>query len=520
MKAETMPESSHDLLEDALLGVSVRGEPSPLRLTLPQVLESLAAGDGITAFTQLQAHQSQAWYCFLCQLAAIALDRTELGDVEEASGQWPELLLELTDGRREPWCLDVPDLEEPAFMQPPVPEGEWSALEKIVGHPDDLDLLVTSTNHDVKITRMERPDPAHWLYALVSLQTMANFGGFGNYGVARKSSGYSCRPFVGFAPGLGWGERFRRDVPLLLAERDGIASDHDFDPDNGLALLYREPWDGTDSIPLDELDPLFIEICRRVRLRPAGDGLMARRTTSRTRRVAAKELAGNVGDPWTPVRVSDGTALNVSGSGFHYQLVADLLLTGEYRLGDAATVRSDDPDELYLICQALSRGQGQTNGLHERIVPIPGDVRRRLMEGESRGELGERAKQRIEFVDAVQTKALRPALCALYQGDPESLDFQDDRPRTWLDRHDERVDRIFFERLWRQAELSPEEAARAWAEEVFAMAEDVLEEAIQRASVPEPRRYRGWAGAERIFAGARRRLLETGSEHGAMREEA
>lgn len=520
MKAASMPETSHDLLEDALLGVSVRDESSELRLTLPAVLESLAAGDRITSFTQLQAHQSQAWYCFLCQLAAIALDRAGLEAVDEASGRWAELLLKLTDGRREPWRLVVPDLHKPAFMQPPVPEGDWSALGTTVGHPDDLDLLVTSTNHDVKITRIERPEPAHWLYALISLQTMGNYAGYRNYGVARKSSGYSCRPFVGLAPGLGWGERFRRDVGVLLDERAGIAADHGFDPDHGEALLYMEPWDGTDSIPLEKLDPLFIEVCRRVRLQPTGDGLLARRTTSRTRRVAAKELAGNVGDPWTPVQVSDGTALNVSGSGFHYQLVADLLLTGEYRRGPAAKVRSGDPDELYLICQALSRGQGQTNGLHERLVPIPGHVRRRLMEGESRGELGERAKQRIEFVDTVQTKALRPALCALYQGDPESLEFRDERPRPWIDRHDDRVDRIFFERLWRHAELPPEEAARAWADEVYEMAEEVLEEAIQRASVPEPRRYRGWAGAERIFGGARRKLLDTGSEHEATREQA
>lgn len=508
-----MSEPSHDLLEDDLLGVSVRGESSEYRRTLPEIFESLAAGDAITSFTQLQAHQSQAWYCFLCQLAAIALERAGLEAVEAASGRWTELLLELTDGQREPWCLVVPDLHEPAFMQPPVPEGEWSALEKSAWHPDDLDLLVTSTNHDVKITRMERPDPAHWLYALVSLQTMANFGGFGNYGVARKSSGYSGRPFVGLAPGLGWGERFRRDVGVLLDERDGIASEHGFEPDHGVALLYREPWDGTDSLPIDQLDPLFIEVCRRVRLKPTGAGMVARRTTSDTRRVAAKELTGNVGDTWTPVEVSDGTALNVSGSGFHYQLVADLLLSGEYRRGAAAKVRSEDPDELYLICQALSRGQGQTNGLHERIVPIPGHVRRRLMEGEGREELGERAKQRIEVVDTVQTKALRPALCALYQGDPESLDFRDDRPRPWLDRHDERIDRVFFERLWEHADLSSAEASDAWAEEVFEIAGELLEEAIQRAPVPEPRRYRGWAGAERIFAGARRRLLDVGSEH-------
>lgn len=502
-----MPEPAHDLLSDELLEVGCHEEGAPRRLSLPGVFEALASGDRISSFSELQAHQSQAWYCFLCQLAAITLARADVDTLEEASGRWTELLLALTDAQREPWCLVVPDLSRPAFLQPPVPEGEWSALDKTVEQPDDLDLLVTSTNHDVKITRIDRPEPAHWIYALVSLQTMANFGGFGNYGVARKSSGYSCRPFVGVAPGLGWGERFRRDVRVLLDARNEIAERHGFDADGSLALLHLAPWDGTDMLPIEELDPYFVEVCRRVRLKETTGGLVARRTTTRSRRVAAKELTGNVGDPWTPIRVSDGTALNVTGSGFGYELVTDLVLTGEYQPGAAGRIHGGDPDEPYLICQALSRGQGQTDGLHERIVPIPGHVRPRLMQADTRDELAERAQNRIEFVGTVQSSALRPALCVLFQGDPESLDFQDDRPRPWLRRHDGRIDRIFFERLWEHAELPADEAARAWEEEVVEIAADVLEEAMQRAAVPEARHYRGLAGAERVFAGARRKLL-------------
>lgn len=503
-----MKEPAYDLLADELIEVRERDDQPPRRLTLPGVLEALSAGDGIASFTQLQAHQAQAWYCFLCQLAAMALARGGHDDVEGGQeGDWGDLLLELTDGERSPWCLVVPDLSEPAFFQPPVPEGDWAALDKSADHPDDLDLLVTSTNHDVKISRMGRPDPAHWMYALASLQTTANYTGRGNYGVARKSSGYSCRPFVGLAPGLGWGSRFRRDVRVLLDERAEIADSYDYDVDGGLPLTFLRPWDGTDAIPVGELDPYFIEDCRRVRLRSTDSGLKARRTGTASRRVDAKEMAGNLGDPWTPVRVSDGTALNVSGRGFHYELVTELLLTGEYKRAAAAEIQPHDPETLFLVLQALSRGQGQTNGLHERIVPIPGHIRRRLMETEERQRLGERAEQRIEFVSTTKSEALRPALCALFQGDPDELDFQDDRPRPWLDRVDDHVDRIFFLRLWEQAELSAEEADLAWRREVLDLASDVLDRAIQRASVPEPRRYRGWAGAERIFGGARRRLL-------------
>lgn len=511
-----MTANRHHLLSEELIEVRAGASGTIRRLTLPDVFESLTAGDELTSFSHLQAHQSQAWYCFLCQLAAIAMNASGVDDIRETEGRWTTLLEDLTNGAPEPWCLSVTDLSKPGFFQPPVPEGEWSALDedKTCDHPDDLDLLVTSANHDVKITRIHRPEPDHWLYALVSLQTMANYAGWGNYGIARKSSGYSCRPFVGLAPGLGWGERFRRDVAVLLEARDAIARQHGYAAQDGLALLYRRAWNGTDSIPIEELDPYFIEVCRRVRLQPVVNGrLRARRTTSRARRVAAKELQGNVGDPWTPVRASDGTALNVSGSGFHYELVADILLTGEFRLGAAGRIQENDPDGLFLICQALSRGQGQTNGLHERIVPIPAKVRRRLMDTSSRQQLGQRAQDRIEFVASAKSKALRPALCALFQGDPEELDFQDDRPRRWLDRLDRRVDRTFFPHLWQHTDLPPEEAFPAWQRKVLDLGEEVLEVAMERASVPEPRRYRGWAGAERIYSGARRRLT------GAVTEE-
>jgi CRISPR system Cascade subunit CasA len=505
-----MSDFRFNLLSDPLITVRQEGRDEVLDLTLPEVLASLGTDASIISFEHLQAHQAQAWYCFLCQLAAMALHRSGLKRLTDAEGRWSELLLELSDEHVEAWCLVVDDLSEPAFFQPPVPEGEWSVLDKVVDHPDDLDFLVTSMNHDVKITRIAHPRPAHWLFALLSLQTMANFSGRGNYGVARKSSGYSCRPFVGFAPGLGWGERFRRDVPLLLDHHRETAERHGYRRTDGLALTFLRPWDGSDSISLEELDPYFLEVCRRVRLRGEGNGIEARRTSTSTLRVAAKELQGNIGDPWIPVRVSDGTALNVSGSGFHYELVADLLLTGEYSAGVAADARFATPEDRHLILQALSRGQGQTDGLHERIVPVPRSVHRRLRQPEGREELGKRASDRIEFVSTAQKRALRPALCALFQGDPPEIDFRDERARPWIDRLEDRIDRIFFARLWEDVDLSSEEARLKWMEEVLDLAGEILQEAIERSSVPEPRKYRGWAGAERIFRNARNNIL--GSE--------
>ena len=86
----------------------------------------------------------------------------------------------------------VEDLSRPAFLQPPVPEGElrkppkknkkngkrkpgddWKGCRT----PDDLDVLVTSKKHDVKDELVAPTDLEAWAYALCSLQTMQGYPG-------------------------------------------------------------------------------------------------------------------------------------------------------------------------------------------------------------------------------------------------------------------------------------------------------------------------------------------------------
>ena len=74
--------------------------------------------------------------------------------------------------------------------------------------------------------------------------------------------------------------------------------------EGGIALLWTEPWDGAASerILPDQLDPLYIEVCRRVRLRSKSGGSMyAVRTSSKSVRIESKSLNGMMGDPWTPI---------------------------------------------------------------------------------------------------------------------------------------------------------------------------------------------------------------------------
>src|SRR5699024_6080767 len=126
--------------------------------------------------------------------------------------------------------------------------------------PDELDMLVTSKNHDVKGNRILNPQPQHWLFALLTLQTMEGIMGRGNYGIIRMNSGYGNRPFVGVSPALAWGGRFQRDLQVLLHHRNNLIEM--YDPD-GHSLLWISPWDGDkkSGIPLKSCDPFFVEIC-------------------------------------------------------------------------------------------------------------------------------------------------------------------------------------------------------------------------------------------------------------------
>jgi len=492
----------HDLLAEPLFGL-VRAGGVREKRSLPEVLELLGKED-VRSFTALQAHQQHAWHAFLVQLAAIALQRAGEEKVKQRADAWREMLLAMTGRRREPWCLVVEDLSRPAFMQPPVPEGSLKEFSEI-STPDELDLLVTAKNHDVKGARIGKPLPEHWVHALVSLQTMEGFSGRDNYGIARMNGGFASRPGIGLASALDPGSRFRRDVSVLLESRESIARGR-FQSRGGRALLWLEEWDGKRSLAFDELDPAFVEVCRRVRFVELEGRIAALCRPTKVARVDAKAQKGNTGDPWTPIEKAEGKAFTASGSGFDYRVTQELLLGKSWAPGAALELRSGEGAMLF-TASVLARGQGETNGFHQRIVPLPPKITSRLRKHEAREILGELARARIEVVATVKNAVLKPAILTLLQGDPAALKFKDERGQRWLDDLDRRVDALFFERLWSDAEIDPIEADRAWAQLVLDLGRRVLREALDAAPTPAARRYRAMAAAERIFEGAARKRL-------------
>lgn len=473
-------------------------------LSLPQVLEALAQ-DKVVSFPALMAHQRQAWYSFLVQLASLAFLSGKTAVLPDTADAWREALLGLSkegDGVAA-WTLVVEDVTLPAFMQPPIPERSLAGFQEPSFFPDDLDILVTSKSHDVKMTRIWRAEPDHWVFALVTLQTLQGYLGQGNYGISRMKDSNASRPFVGLVPGPSWGVRFVRDVPVLTKAHDAIARKHGFKASGGKKLLWLYAWDGENAFDIKELDPYYIEICRRVRLRAVDGRIAVYRKPTKSPRVASKDYRGNLGDPWAPVAQPSGEAFNASKRGFAYARLQEILFSPQYVPGVAQEIHDADPEEgLAILATALGRSQGRTEGLHERVLPIPKEARRLISLAQGRDQLAQRSKERIEDVKRLEKKAFRPALASLLQGGKDDLSLQDGRLTPWVEAFDRRVDEIFFPHLWRTVSLSDEEARHAWQQELIRAARDVLHEAEVSVPMRGARRYRALAASENRFASA------------------
>jgi len=478
-----MKTMAHDLLTEPILSWRDTHRRRGMT-TLPGLLARLATGE-LGDFPRLRAHQFHPWCMFLTQLAAITLRRAGEADPRRSETEWRELLLGLTAGAHEPWCLVVDDFAKPGFFQPPVPEGsihDWRNCES----PDDLDVVATAKIHDVKSGLISPQDCESWVYALTTLQTTQGYPGRGYHGIARMNGGYGNRPRVGLASDQTLGRRFLRDIDVLLASwasllGRGYRSD-------GLALVWLQPWDGREPLPTNELSPHFIEVCWRVRLASAGHNLSCHYTTTGARRCLPEIKNGDVGDPWIPVDRETGAALTVGARGFDYRLVARLLFGGDFEPAAAQLPRSGDGEPMLFVASAMARGQGKTEGLHERTLMLTGSARRKLGQPEDRAAVALRATGRVVAADKMRSKVLYPALKQIALGDT-----------VVAGQFDARIDQMFFDHLFATIDLPEDEARLAFDARAQDLAWDELQHAIDRCCVPDARRLRAISEAERMF---------------------
>ena len=398
-----------NILTDGLIRTTLEGRGTTA-LSLPDVYEALGA-DQVTAFPALRRHQHHAWHAFLAQLGTIATQRSGRPTPARSAQEWRSNLRRLTNGagEDEAWELVQPDESKPAFLQPAMPEGA-PPYKRPIRCPDDLDMLVTAANHDVKhsIARNARPDD--WIMALVSIQTMAKYDGNGKMNIVRMNQGLGSRPGVGLAPAEGGtGAHVMSDIRHMLAYRDTLLTEHPekFDGKTGIALVWTEPWDGNTSIPLDgaELDPYFIEVSRRIRLATRADGsITARDTSTDKRRIEGKSANGIVGDFWTPINRKRKVSLTLNEHGFTYRKLADLLFSPEtWDLPGAMQVGSHERGSWRVVARCLAGGQGGTSGYHEETeIAFSPETAKAMAAPDERAELAEIAKRRI--ADAAQVE--------------------------------------------------------------------------------------------------------------------
>jgi CRISPR system Cascade subunit CasA len=316
-----------------------------------------------------------------------------------------------------------------------------------------------------------------------------------------------------------------RDLRRLIAIRDDVLANNPVFEQDGLALVWLRPWNGASSLQPTELDPYFVEICRRVRLISHDGRLSALAAGSKVARIAfGKDAKGLTGDPWTPIEIKDGEskALTVDARGFSYKRMSDILFEKGFRHAPLQQIGRNDPQgcSYLLICRALARGQGKTEGLHERRIVVPpkavGYWRSHALE-----PLALLAQDRIEQAGKMRG-ALRYALMMLFQNGPERANFKQhhkpsqDRAGPFLDMFETEIDRDFFERLFEEIEIGGDTDLRLaeqrsvrinWLIDLRARAEAILKAAEAGSPTSAVRHYRAWVRAERAFQGGISRVL-------------
>lgn len=507
----------YNLLDEPLIRTRLVADGQPKSFSLPALFVALA-NDEIRDFPALRPHQRHPWHAFLVQLAAMALHRVGREEVFDTESAWKEALLGLTpdDPDGAAWCLISPH-DRPAFMQAPVPGSSIDSWKNRIEAADELDMLVTSKNHDLKAARMRLAGVDDWVMALVSLQTQEGYGGKNNWGISRMAGGFGCRIAMGASPPGHFGRRWKRDLSALLNSRAAAIETYGLKAKDGHELLWLLPWDGKSALSFSSLDPFYIEICRQVRLIPDNEfGLSAKVSGSEVARIAEHSPRGGTGDVWTPIDAASGEALRVRSSGFGYELASALLFglkyrNGEYKQPSAMSLKESDGDTgIVALLQAVSRGgptgnKSVTEGYHERRIPISRTVRK-LIYSKQTDRLAKIAGEHVYAIGEIR-QVLWVALATLFNrgADQEFSKNTKDCAGLWADKFEEVEDARFFDVLNAELESDqPETEHLHWLLSMASSAETILKSAFAAGPQCGEQRYRAQAAAlSRFHAGLR-----------------
>ncbi|MCY3763495.1 MAG: CRISPR-associated protein Cse1 [Gemmatimonadetes bacterium] len=496
-----------NLLTDSVLTLAGGG-----KATLPALFAAMTRGE-VSGFPALRPHQRPAWHMFLVQLGALTLWTAGRDRLPDNAADWTADLRKLTPDYPDdaPWQLFVKERDKPAFLQPPDPGGlKWATVET----PDALDLLITARNHDLKQTVAKQANVDDWLFALVSLQTSAGYDGRGNCGIARMNGGSSSRPMLGLIqtragdlradPSVWWA----RDVLNLVfarnaGKRSGVGTV------GGPALLWCLNWPEGHQLDLRNLDPWFVEVCRRIRLTVANGVVSAKRSTSKAARIDAKAFNGNVDDPWAPVHKTEGKSLTLGGGDFNYKRLCELMFSGDWEVPLLARPGNDESGDMLLVAEALSRGNSKTEGFKSRTVPVPGKVVP-FFSPEKMAPLSKAQLDEIKVFDGALSYSIGLMAAGGNRDGVKRDHYKRAAPAS--KRFDRTADTLFFPSLWRRVEASSstdpdaEDTAKTrFLKDLFDAATAELESALLSIPCPAIRRPKAESRARRAFRSRVRR---------------
>lgn len=487
-------------------------------LSLPEVMARLSANEDLV-HTALRPHQRAPWHAFLVQLACLALIASRHRELPGTAAEWLALLRSLTTRFPDdaPWCLVVQDWSLPALLQSPCSPQRVADFKRSCDSAQDIDVLVTARHHDEKAGKLSLEERGldTLIYALVTLQGWTPFLGAGNYNVMRMNGGFSSRPHFRLAVQRGSGPEFRRDVTVLLENLGALGEAYDAlypgtdGPEH--SLLWLPVWDDA-PLPLPSVHPLALEVARRVRLVERDGRLQLLRAGSKSMRVDAKHAKGVVLDPWIPIlREGELRALTAQPHTLGYRTLQGLLFDRR-KCELPLLARPSGPERSHdttLIAQVLVSGDGGTDGLLQREIPMPATITRRMAD-DTDAELARRAQLFVERAGEMSGKVYRSALIQFVDGsadvDWKNKDFAR-AVESAVDEFEGDVDEAFFSELFRSYDDGCDDALaqQRWVQWLYALAQRRLPLAVASLATRNASRPFAQARAERVLHGGTRK---------------
>jgi CRISPR system Cascade subunit CasA len=179
-------------------------------------------------------------------------------------------------------------------------------------------------------------------------------------------------------------------------------------------------------------------------------------------------------------------AVTVSSNGFGFREVSRYLDPETYQWPELAILQASDGDEVDLVARTLVRGQGRTEGYHEREIHLRSRMTGMLGSPRGRSILAAEAKQRVDYVSEVSS-ILRHAVKTYLQNGVSTGQTKKEHQKVIDDcgRHLQlAVEVDFWERLQEGIENSDQKLAQAeWVHRSLAPQASKILESVQKTSL-------------------------------------